>query len=456
MKKFAGILILILLYAGAAFYTGYQGEKNIRQQIAAGQQQAEVQGLKLELNRYERGVFFSDIEFTATYPTLNFSGTGLTITSKSRVQHGPLLLLGKVGVGLFSSVSTFEVRTGDAEIDQRLIDIFGESIGEIVTLGHFNNRYTATWTVPAIEFSQDGDVLKVEEIRLTIEGGYTNMDSEGSVNIGAMDFAMADGTHITTTPITGTFDVTSISPAVNISNSELVMANMSFRNAAMMSGAAEQVKVVQTQKLVNGKVDTFVSFSAAKINGPLEITNLHYDITLNQLDPVAIQKWTELAASMQAADPQGQLEDGAVTELVSLVLQEGLHSKVAIGAEFMEGSAKVDWVADYRPLTDGRQVKDIIDPADYLLLVDSDMVISISESIVMQTPLMFMLGQYMDSYIQQEGDKYVMHATLKNGVLKVGNTELPNEVLLAMLPVLNGTPAQPAFDDTEVHDHQGE
>ncbi len=458
MKKLAGILIVIALYAGAAFYTGYQGEKNIREQFAMTQQQTEAQGVQLELNRYERGVFFSEVEFTASYQNTNLPVNGFSLTSKSRVQHGPLLLLGKVGVGLFSSVSTVEIRTGVAEIDQQLAAVFGESIGEIVTLGHFNNSYTSTWTVPAIELSQDGDVVKVDEVSATVEGTYTNQNMVGSLNVGAMDIALADGTHITTTPLAGTFDVESISPSVNIANMELTMANMSFRNASMVSGAVEQIKLVQTQKLVNEKVDTFISFSAAKVHGLMEISALHYDITVNQLDPAAIQKWTELAAAMQTADPENASQEyqAATAELIDLAFQPGVQFKLAMGADFMDGSAKVDWVADYQPLADGRQIKDIVDPADYLLLVNSDLVVRVSESIVMQTPLIMMLGQYMDTYITQDGDDFVMHATLNNGVLKVGKTELPKEVLLAMLPAFGVQSGQPVFDDTEVHDHRHE
>ena len=89
MKKLAGILIVIALYAGASFYTGYQGEKNIRQQFALSQQQSEAQGVQLELTRYERGVFFSEVEFTATYSTMGLPIGGFSLSSKSRVQHGP-------------------------------------------------------------------------------------------------------------------------------------------------------------------------------------------------------------------------------------------------------------------------------------------------------------------------------------------------------------------------------
>lgn len=457
MKKLAGLLILIALYAGAAFYTGYQGEKNIRQQFALSQQQSEAQGVQLELNRYERGVFFSDVEFTATYTVAGLPGDGFSLSSTSRVQHGPLLFLGKVGVGLFSSVSTVEIVTGDAEADQKLADIFGESIGEIVTLGHFNNSYTSTWTVPAIEYSDEGDALRIDGINLTVNGTYTEMDMTGSIDVGAMDMALADGTHITTTPLTGNFDVKNIAELVNISNMNLAMDTITFRNAAMVSGSIEQIKVVQTQKLVNEKIDTFVSLSAAKVNGPLEITALHYDITLNQLDPAAIQKWAEIAKTLQA-DPEAAMADNseAMTELMNIALQEGLQFKLAVGADFMGGSAKMDWVADYQPLTDGRTINSIVDPLDYLLLVNSDLKINVSESIVTQTPLVMMVGQYMDTYITQDGDQYVMHATLKDGVVKVGNTQIPPEMLLALLPALGGAePQQPAFDDSgTVYDNE--
>lgn len=456
MKKLVGILIVIALYAGAAYYTGYQGEKNIRQQIALSAQQTEAQGMKLELNSYDRGVFFSDVEFTVTYPGMNLPVDGFSLSSKSRVQHGPLLFLGRVGVGMFSSESTVEIRTGVAEIDQKLIAVFGESLGEVVTIGHFDNTYTSTWTVPAIEYSEDGDTLTIAESSATFNGSYTDMNMNGTIDVGAMDIAAADGTHVTTTPLTGKFDVKNISEMVNIADMDLSIDTITFRSAAMMSGSVEQLKVVQTQKLVNEKIDTFVSFTAAKINGPIEITSLHYDITLNQLAPAAIQKWTEIARDMQTAqaNPEEVLNanDEAMAELMQIALHEDLEFKLAMGADFMGGRATMDWVANYQPLADGRQIKDIVDPADYLLLLNSDLMIKVSESIVTQTPLVMMIGQYMDTYITQEGDQYILHGTIKDGVVKVGNTELPKEMLMMMLPAMGGEPAQPAFDDTETVD----
>ncbi|HTF83490.1 MAG TPA: hypothetical protein VL987_02835, partial [Cellvibrio sp.] len=103
-----------------------------------------------------------------------------------------------------------------------------------------------------------------------------------------------------------------------------------------------------------------------------------------------------------------------------------------------------------------RTINSIVDPLDYLLLVNSDLKINVSESIVTQTPLVMMVGQYMDTYITQDGDQYVMHATLKDGVVKVGNTQIPPEMLLALLPALGGAePQQPAFDDSgTVYDNE--
>lgn len=433
MKKLAGILILIAVYAGAAFYTGYEGEKNLRQQIALGQQQSAAQGIQLALTRYERGVFFSEVDLTATYAVAGLPDVGVSASSHSRIQHGPLLFLGKMGVGLFSAVSTLEISTGNAVVDQQFVEIFGKSIGEIVTLGHFNNRYTSTWTVPAIEYRDEGEVLRIDTSTLTAKGSFTDMDVTGSMAVGAIDLALADGTQITTTPLTGNIDVKNIAELVNISNANLALDKVTFRNA-MIEGAIEQIKMVQTQKLVKGKIDTFVSFSIAKLTAPLEINGFHYDVTLNQLDPAAIQKWSTTINTLQAS-PEIFLAEGTeiMTELMNLTLQEGLQFKLALGADFMGGSAKMDLIADYQPFADGRTFDSIENPLDYLQLAKGDLKVTISETIVEQTALVMMVGEYLDTYITQDGDQYVMHATLNEGVATVGNTQIPPELLLAVL-----------------------
>lgn len=438
MKKLIGLGVIIAAYVAAAFYTGYLGEKNIRHQFALSQQQSEAQGVKLVLDRYERGIFFSQVDFTATYADMNLPFGAFTLSSQSRVQHGPLLFSGGFGVGLFASVSSVNFTTGLEEWNESIANLFGDSIGEIVTIGHFNNTYTSTWTVPEIDHQSENNSVKIAGITLRVEGNYTSMDMVGSFDIGAMDITSAEGVKITSTPITGKFDVENISEWVNITNMDMAMENMSFQSEAMAGASIAQLKIVQTQKLVNGKIDTFVSMTAASVKSPVEISSLYYNVTLNQLNPAAIQQWATVAKKMQAdqTDPQQLFvayeED--MTALMDAALQKGLHFKLGMGADFMGGKATLEWVADYQPLPDGKHVNDIVDPLEYLLLVNSDLMVRVSESIVSQTPLVMMVGQYMDTYITLDGDQYVMHATLKEGVLKVGNTELPKEILLAILP----------------------
>src|SRR5690606_33569656 len=151
MKKLVGLIIVVGVYVAASWYTGVQGEKNIRQQMALAEAQSEAQGVKLILNDYQRGIFFSEMNISAVYTSPAIPEMRFKADSVSKIQHGPIYFTGGVGVGLFSSVSTLKIQTGSEEIDQKLQEMFGESIGEFVTVGHFNSTYTSTWSLPAID-----------------------------------------------------------------------------------------------------------------------------------------------------------------------------------------------------------------------------------------------------------------------------------------------------------------
>ena len=454
MKKLLGILILIGAYVAVTYYMGVQGEKSLRQQFAMAEQQGARQGISLELNSYERGIFFSEMDVTATYVNVALPAAPIKIHSHSKIQHGPLYFYGSFGAGLFSSKSTIEIETADAEINQGITDLFGKSIGEITTVGHFNQSYTSTWSVAKIEHSEDGNKVTLDGVALTINGNMNKLDSYGSFTIGASEIVAEDGTKMTTTPMLGHFDMKSIAEGVSIGDMDMEIANISFLNASMVGFSVENFKITQTQKLVNDKIDTNVSFTADKVKSPVEINNLHYDIALNQLAPAAIQKWTEIAAAAQAMPPEEALAmyGESVAELAPLLLQEGLQFKLGLGADFMGGSALLDLTANYQELPGGQQVKDINDPIDYLKLVDAEALLKVSEAIVTQTPMFMMLGPYMDTYVTQEGDNFIVHATLKDGKLMVGNTEIPAEVLLAFLPGAAMADAGSTQDDPAMND----
>src|SRR5690606_40797957 len=98
------------------------------------------------------------------------------------------------------------------------------------------------------------------------------------------------------------------------------------------------------------------------------------------------------------ADP-AHLDDERLEDLLGSVLQEGLQFKLDLGAGFMGGNALVNVNADYKALPNGQQVLDIVDPVEYFKLVDADALITVSGSIVNQSPLAMIVCQYLDTYV---------------------------------------------------------
>src|SRR5690554_4601503 len=115
MKKLVGLIILVGIYVAASYYTGVQGEKNIRHQMALAEEQSEAQGVKLILNDYQRGIFFSEMNISAVYTSPAMPEMSIKADSVSKIQRGPIYFTGGVGVGLFSSVSTLKIQTRSEE-----------------------------------------------------------------------------------------------------------------------------------------------------------------------------------------------------------------------------------------------------------------------------------------------------------------------------------------------------
>ena len=134
MKKLAAVALLLGVgYVGAAYITGYVGEQNMRKQLSLSQAQSAESGVVMVLDSYRRGLFSSDVSVTLRssnpMPIMQ-QGEVLMV---SHVTHGPLLFQHGFSIGLFTATTQLKLQTKDDEINQKLNDFFGESIGEIRT-----------------------------------------------------------------------------------------------------------------------------------------------------------------------------------------------------------------------------------------------------------------------------------------------------------------------------------
>jgi hypothetical protein len=94
----------------------------------------------------------------------------------------------------------------------------------------------------------------------------------------------------------------------------------------------------------------------------------------------------------------------------------------------MGTNPQAQWLIEYRAPADGRDVRAIADPLDYLQLADSTLLARLPASLIPE-PL---VAPHIDTYITREGSDYVLRATLKEGTLTIGKTPIPRETLAAI------------------------
>lgn len=439
MKKLTGLVIVIALYVATSWYFGVKGEEAFRQQLAEAEAAYQLNGVAIKIREYDRGIFSSRINATLDYL---YGGDDLAfhIESLSQVQHGPVLFRGGFGVGLFSSVSDLKVITADDEINQTLTRLFGESIGEVITRGYFGNRYRSTWKVDPVDH-QDADsgvTIKLDGLSLSVQGAYNNRNLEGGIALGEFTLQGDGETLIQVSPLNGQFNMEYISDVVAISSGDTSLARIDL-NISGVPLTLEGISVVQKQQLNNNKINTHVQFTMDKISGPVEISDFEYLIDLENLDPKAVESWMQISDSINRhgeEDPAAWVEDSIPALSAFLAQTHADNTRLDLVMRAHYGGHPVEASMQITP--NELLESQLFTPAgaiNWLPLINTDMRIVAAAPVVEQSILVLMASQYVGTYVQKEGDNYIVHARLEEGRVFIGSQEIPAElVAMALFP----------------------
>jgi uncharacterized protein YdgA (DUF945 family)/uncharacterized protein YneF (UPF0154 family) len=447
MKKLAVVALLLGAgYVGGAYLTGYLGEQNMRQQLSLSQAQSAESGMLILLDSYERGLFSSDIKLTMRSTSPLPMMQQAEVHMNSQVSHGPVLFNKGLALGLFAATTQVKLQFKDAELSQKLGEFFGDSIGEIHTLANFNNSYSARWTLAEKKHEVESFHLSLGESWIDMRGRFDSLNVAGELHLGAFSLVSDDGSEITSQPAEGKFALDNIESGLSLGNMELLLSEMQVKTAAGMDVVLHDLAYKQTQALVNKAIDTHVGFSIAKVAGPVELSNLYYQVDLNQLNVEAVKAWAKVAQQMPS-DPAelNSFYAAQFKQLMPLFLQEGLALKLAMGAEFMGGHPKAEWTIRYKAPADGASLADLTEAFEYLALVDSQLEVRLPEAVALGLPMLAMMGDY----VTQDAGEYVLTAKLSDSDLVVGQKPIPRETLLMMLAGMGVKPSAAADAETQ-------
>ncbi|MBK8188507.1 MAG: DUF945 family protein [Cellvibrio sp.] len=435
MKKILGALAgVVLVYVGICFSLGFVAENSINERIELHNQHAgQLNGVKLELKKFSRGILGSEmdinIRFTGTDAVLNL----FTFSSHSKIQHGPLLLLNGFSIGAYATESTFVITTPDDEVNKKINDIFGDSIGLVKANVSFTKTYSGNWTLNPIDIENDGAQFKVDKTLISFAGDFKNPQASnmtGEFNIGAISIKDAT-TDVAIDPLTGKMDQTLVD-SVPVGNMNLATKKISIQNSMGFPIALENLSIEQKQIVTDKKLNTLVAMRLDKFTGPIEVNNSFYQVEFNNIPLEGLKKILELMNNPDAqVSPEQQM--AALLPALSNIMVDGIQFKLGLGSELMEGKLTGDFNLLYRAPTDGKTIVELESPEQMLALFSAELNVSVSESIVSQTPMGGQLQPLVGTYVTLENGVYHLTANLKDTAITVGTQTIPAEQYLPLL-----------------------
>lgn len=435
MKKILGtILGLAIVYVGICFSLGFVAESSIKEQLEHHNKHAgQLNGVKLELEGFSRGIFGSEMDinvrFTGTDAVMNL----FTFSSHSKIQHGPLLLLNGFSVGAYATESTLVITTPDDETNKKIKDIFGDSIGLVKINFSFTKTYSGNWTLDPVDIKEDGTQFKVDESLISFAGDFKNPQASnitGDFNIGAISIKDAT-TDVAIDPWTGKMDQTFVD-YVPVANINIATKKISVQSSIGFPVTLENLSIEQKQIVTDKKLNTLVAMRLDKFSGPIEVNNSFYQIEFNNLPLEGLKKVYEVMNNSEnQASPEMQL--AALVPALSNILVDGIQFKLGLGSEFMEGKLTGDLNMLYHAPVDGKSIMEMESPEQMLALFSADLNMSVSESIVSQTPMAGQLEPLVGTYVTVENGVYHLKANLKDTAVTVGTQTIPAEQYLPLL-----------------------
>jgi len=328
--------------------------------------------------------------------------------------------------------------------------LLGGSLGDIHLRGHFNLAYDGSWDIPAISSEVGEGELTMAASSLSFQGRFDTPGSDATLNVGTMSFIAPHGAQVSVSGITGPVSIKELVPGVYLSNYQLEAGEVKINNPAGMGATLSNLGFAQIQTANGDIVDTALKLTLGKLSGPVEVSNGYYEIQINQLNAEHARDFSlamnQAMASMQGSDQAAQVASFKKLYLSELpkLLQPGLNMQLNLGAEFMGGQPNAHWSLNYLGPSAGKTLNDLSSSQDYLALVDSDLLISAPATLVGATPVQV----YVGTYVTAEGNDYQLKARLHDGMLKVGNVDIPQEQLQAMVDAFitnfNKAAAKPA------------
>ncbi len=450
MKKVFFLAVIIGSYVVLAWYSGTVGERNFNTHIDLARQELADKGVNLALAEYQRGVFSSrvrlrlDIERLGGFDNLPFAG----VQTRLRITHGPLLFGHGPKFGAFGARGAVHMLGQDTELELGLTEWFGGEPIWVSFIGHYDSTLTAQVKVPPVGVREAENGFRLDGIELRVRADQLDRTLRGSYALGELRWRSSAGTaggaDFRISPVLGDFDMQALASGINLGSFTATIDEIGY--AAMMFRATlHDIAIKGSRELVGERLDDAYEFTAERFQGPIDMTDLRHYGELSGVSPRALklmQEWSRKAQRM--TDPQDfdtQFEP-ALLAMLEALFKEGLELKTGVSAKLMRGQASADLSLEYvgQPATPST----IEETAAYIDGLDGEFLLRLSETVVNETPLIFMVMNYIGTVFHWQDEELILHATLREGVLHVGEYSIAvQEWIRGVLP---GTSVAPGED----------
>jgi len=402
------VLLLLLSGLGLAYYTGYAGERALRQQFALNQEQAQRQGYQLELQSYERGWLNSRARWRLE-PMANRQGVRLE--GLLRLDHGPVIASqGHWQLGLFALKA--ELSSADPETQNQWFWPLTEQLDRLQLVGRFGRHYQLQWRLPQLTLNHQNRILRLESAQLNWQGRYDRLAGQGQMQWTKLTLEKQAGPGLELS--SGQLDISlAYRPDWHLeAESHLEAERVHWGGGGQLPLVFEALESHWRQSIEQGRIHNHYQLAAQAVKGaPFQVQNLDAELSLRGLPLELLERWERLARD-RLASGQPAFDALAWLTLADESLKENLALEGQLQALLGEGQARADWQVNYRGLEEGAQPQT---PKDWAALVDAKLRLRLEEATLTSTPLYWLFAEHFDQHWQSTGSERRLELRWRKG-----------------------------------------
>lgn len=438
MKRVIGLAALIGAYGLSSYYLGVTAESQLKDYLAKESSSLAQMGYKVHLQDYDRGIFTSRATLVITD---NYSSISATL--HSNIVHGPIL--GAQGIGAVASTNQIELSTTNEEVQYYLSRV--DDYLELKSRLGFTGGYTQTLDVSP--FARTGAEQQIEfaGAKFTVSGHLKNPGGEIRGNIGELTYNTgAAKIQMKASTLEGTYQpvsaVTSLQNAV-FHIPELKITEPNFGQTATFTNA----RIVSAQTLENNLVDTKVGWHIESIDGQYPLKDFALDVALNQIPLDVMDKAAQLRGNIN--DAANVEETEAQAEAMLMALTKMLVNQGQINFDFKVNAFGGDGTVN-------SSIKLVKEPeslealgANFRNYIQSESTVRLSDKLVQESPLGFLLQLSYANYFDVVDDALVLVANVDQGKVTINGQPLEALQPQSFEPM----PHEHDYDEEDHHDH---